>query len=73
MGTNLKKSTKRSKKITMNIDHEKTVSNDKHLFKIKPVPDTNESSGNNKSAKSLGDGRWKYRGKTYKEESIGKS
>jgi len=36
-------------------------------------PDTKNSSDNNKSAKSLGDGRWKYQGKVYKEEPIGRS
>jgi hypothetical protein len=57
----------------MNINHEKTVNNDKHLIKTKSNPDTKEPSENNKSAKNLGNGRWKYQGKTYKEESIGKS
>jgi hypothetical protein len=57
----------------MDIDPKKTESTDKHLFKIKSDPDPNKSSDNSKSAKNLGNGRWKYQGKTYKEESIGKS
>jgi hypothetical protein len=51
----------------------KIVNTDKCAFKIKPNSDSNESSDNSKSAQNLGDGRWKYQGKTYKEQSIGKS
>jgi hypothetical protein len=57
----------------MDIDHEKSIDHDENTLKLKPKPDTHKSSGNDKSAKNLGDGRWKYQGKTYKEESIGKS
>jgi hypothetical protein len=46
--------------------------NDEKQKTKKPI-ESNEFSGNDKSAKSLGNGRWKYQGKTYKEESIGKS
>ena len=35
--------------------------------------DSGEYAGNDKSAKSLGDGRWSYQGKIYKEQRIGKS
>jgi hypothetical protein len=54
------------------ITDKKVVSNDEKQKTKKPL-EPNEFSGNDKSAKSLGDGRWKYQGKTYKEESIGKS
>jgi hypothetical protein len=51
----------------------KLANTDKHTFKIEPTSDSNETSDNSKSAKNLGDGRWKYQGKTYKEQSIGRS
>lgn len=35
--------------------------------------ETDEFSRNDKSAKNLGDGRWSYQGKIYKEERIGRS
>jgi hypothetical protein len=35
--------------------------------------ETDENPTNDKSAKSLGDGRWSYQGKIYKEERIGRS
>ena len=53
-------------------DDRKILSNDEKQ-KIKDPLESNETSGNNKSAKNLGDGRWEYQGKTYKEEPIGRS
>ncbi len=35
--------------------------------------ETDDIAGNDKSAKSLGDGRWSYQGKIYKEERIGRT
>jgi hypothetical protein len=57
----------------MDVEHDKLANDDKHTFKIKSSQNSNETSGNDKSAKNLGEGRWKYQGKTYKEQSIGKN
>ncbi len=35
--------------------------------------ETDDITGDDKSAKSLGDGRWSYQGKIYKEERIGRT
>ncbi len=35
--------------------------------------ETDDIISNDKSAKSLGDGRWSYQGKIYKEERIGRT
>ena len=34
------------------------------------IPDSIRFAGSYKPAQSLGDGRWQYKGKTYKEEAI---
>ena len=54
-----------------NIDKKIELNDEKKKVAIKKEPD--EIAGNDKSAKSLGDGRWSYQGKIYKEERIGKS
>ncbi len=54
-----------------NIDKKIELNDEKKKAAIKKEPD--EIPGNDKSAKSLGDGRWSYQGKIYKEERIGKS
>ena len=41
--------------------------------KLKQNPDVNPQSGGYKAAEDLGEGRWKYRGKTYKERQPGGS
>jgi hypothetical protein len=51
---------------------EKVVIDKKHKTDEKQAPESNECSDNGKTSKNLGDGRWEYHGKTYKEESIGK-
>jgi hypothetical protein len=42
-------------------------------FIIQPLPADPNPSPSNKQLESLGNKRWKYQGKTYKEEPIGKS
>jgi hypothetical protein len=55
-----------------NDDSQKVVSSEEVKAKLKKtaVPDSITFSGGYKPAQSLGDGRWSYKGKTYKEESI---
>lgn len=40
---------------------------------IEPVATPNSNDYSNKHSKSLGNGRWKYQGKTFKEEPLGKA
>jgi hypothetical protein len=41
-------------------------------FLIEPSPTETNPSAGNKNPQSLGNQRWRYQGKTYKEEPIGK-
>jgi hypothetical protein len=53
-------------------DSKQTVSSEEFKSKLIPasVSETSSFAGNNKPAESLGAGRWKFQGKTYKEQSI---
>jgi hypothetical protein len=48
----------------------KEMSSEKTKVTQSEIPDSISFSGNYKPAQSLGNGRWQYKGKTYKEESI---
>lgn len=50
-------------------DNLKQAENDGKQIEPVATPDSHDYS--NKYPKRLGNGRWKYRGKTYKEESLG--
>jgi hypothetical protein len=53
-------------------DSKKVVSSEEFKAKLIPatISETSSFAGNNKPAESLGAGRWKFQGKTYKEQSI---
>jgi hypothetical protein len=55
-----------------NDDSKKVLSSEEIKAKLKQtaIPDSISFSGSYKPAQSLGDGRWQYKGKTYKEESL---
>jgi hypothetical protein len=55
-----------------NDDLKKVVSSEEFKAKLiqSAIPDSIRFAGNYKPAKSLGNGRWEYKGKTYKEETI---
>jgi hypothetical protein len=54
------------------VETTKVVSSEELKSKLIPasVSETSVFAGNNKPAESLGAGRWKFQGKTYKEQSI---
>jgi hypothetical protein len=55
-----------------NDDSKKVVSSEEFKAKLiqGEIPDSLRVAGDYKPAQSLGNGRWQYKGKTYKEESI---
>lgn len=55
-----------------NEEFKEVVNSEEMKLKLKQtaIPDSITFAGSYKPAKSLGDGRWQYKGKTYKEESI---
>lgn len=49
------------------------ITDSKKTVKDKPIPNMTPNSafsGTTRSAKNLGNGRWSYQGKNYKEQSI---
>ncbi len=55
-----------------NDDSKKVVSSEEFKSKLiqTAIPDSIVLGSSYKPARSLGDGRWQYKGKTYKEESV---
>ena len=53
-------------------DVKKVVSSEEIKLKLKQaaIPDSITFAGSYKPAQNLGDGRWQYKGKIYKEEAI---
>lgn len=55
---------------TMKDINEESKDSQNDQVKSEPVPETRNSGIDGKLAQNLGDGRWQYHGKTYKEQAI---